>query len=71
MLEDNNQNFQKCSCVKCPSHNKGMKERALGLFCAREKCSCDMRKQTCLCGSCPVAKENKLLGNYYCGTGKR
>jgi hypothetical protein len=42
-----------------------MKDKMEGLFCARMKTSCELAKNGCICGACPVASEYKLDKMYY------
>jgi hypothetical protein len=37
-----------------------------GMFCAFGKSKCLKDKKGCICGTCPVFKENKLNKAYYC-----
>ncbi|MCK4350881.1 MAG: DUF2769 domain-containing protein [Candidatus Krumholzibacteria bacterium] len=46
-----------------------MSERAQILFCARDKSECEIEKNGCLCGACPLASEFRLDKMYYCTTG--
>jgi hypothetical protein len=68
-VADTKENLMKCICMKCPTHNKCMKDKMEGLFCARGKTTCELEKNGCLCGECPVASENDLEGMYYCEKG--
>jgi hypothetical protein len=68
-VPDTKENLMKCICMKCPTHNKCMKDNMQGLFCARGKSSCDFSKNGCLCGECPVGTDYKLKEYYYCEVG--
>ncbi len=68
-VADTPENMQKCSCRGCPSHNQCMKDKMQGLFCARVKTDCELTKNGCICGACPVASEHKLEKMYYCEIG--
>ena len=70
MVKDNKENLKKCICENCPTYNECMGAGKEGLFCAREKSSCSFSMNGCLCGDCPVAKENNLSGSYHCDSGK-
>lgn len=47
------------------THDQCMKDKMEGLFCARMKTSCELAKNGCICGACPVASEYKLDKMYY------
>ena len=66
---DTTENLQKCICRGCPSYDQCMKDKMQGLLCAKGKTDCDLAKNGCLCGACPVASENKLDEMYYCEIG--
>jgi len=68
-VEDNQENLMKCICKNCPTHNQCMKENMHGLFCARGASTCEMERQGCICGECPISSEYRLSGIYYCDTG--
>jgi len=68
-VADTPENLQKCSCRGCPSHNQCMKDKMQGLFCARMKTDCELTKNGCICGACPVASDYKLNKMYYCEIG--
>jgi len=46
-----------------------MKEKMQGLFCARGKTDCELTKNGCICGACPLASEYRLDKMYYCEIG--
>jgi hypothetical protein len=46
-----------------------MREKDEILYCAREKSRCDIAKNGCLCGACPLASEFNLDKMYYCEIG--
>ncbi|MCP8323070.1 MAG: DUF2769 domain-containing protein [Candidatus Methylarchaceae archaeon HK02M2] len=68
-VPDNKENLMKCICTNCPTHNDCMKERKQGLFCARVKSDCDLERQGCICGQCPISSEYRLSKMYYCEIG--
>jgi len=39
------------------------------LFCARDKGSCEYKTSGCICGGCPVHRDNHLDNHYYCRNG--
>jgi glucose/arabinose dehydrogenase len=68
-VPDTPENFAKCICMNCPTHNACMKERKHGLFCARDKTDCDFVRMGCICGECPIATNYRLTDYYYCDIG--
>jgi aldose sugar dehydrogenase len=64
--EDTKENFEKCVCDNCLSYNSCMKGEKEKLYCVRGKGKCDIKKEGCICGSCPVQVENGLGRMYYC-----
>ncbi|MBE0429322.1 MAG: DUF2769 domain-containing protein [Thermoleophilia bacterium] len=68
-VPDTKENLEKCICMGCPTHNDCMKERMQGLFCSRGKSDCELDKQGCICGECPVKSEYMLAGMYFCVNG--
>lgn len=64
------ENTDKCICPNCPTHNACMKEKAEKLFCATGKSKCELTKQGCICGECPVASQYRLNDLYFCNSGK-
>lgn len=68
-VEDSQDNLKKCICMNCPSHNECMKGNMEGLFCARDKSTCDFNQQGCICGECPITTDNQLSSSYYCDSG--
>jgi hypothetical protein len=40
-----------------------------GLFCARAKTACELMKNGCICGACPLTAEYSLDKMYYCEIG--
>jgi len=63
------ENLAKCLCPSCPSANACMSEKAEALFCARGKATCQFEKKGCICGACPIVKENHLERGYFCDAG--
>lgn len=69
-VPDTPENAGQCICSGCPTYNECMNERtAHVLFCARDKSECEIEKNGCLCGACPLASEFRLDKMYYCKTG--
>lgn len=68
-VADTPENLKKCICGGCPTHNPCMKENMEGFFCARGKSTCELTKNGCLCGACPLASEYRLDKMYYCEIG--
>lgn len=68
-VPDTQENLMKCICGKCPTYTNCMKDKMEGLFCGREKSSCDVEKAGCICGQCPLFLEYKLENFYYCLSG--
>ena len=68
-VENNQTNKDLCSCPSCPSYNDCSKEKNEVLFCAIGKSGCEYQKKGCVCGSCPVHKDNGLKSFYYCING--
>ncbi|MBN1762019.1 MAG: DUF2769 domain-containing protein [Methanomicrobia archaeon] len=68
-VPDTKDNVAKCICANCPSYNECMKQGMEGLYCARGRTDCDLKRQGCVCPRCPVAKEYQLFGGYYCVIG--
>ena len=63
---DNEVNAAKCVCPGCPSYNDCLRGESTVLFCAREKSSCEISEQGCICGGCPITAEFGLTNYYYC-----
>lgn len=63
------ENLMKCICMNCPTHNECMKKGMEGLFCARGKAKCELKRQGCICGECPLSSEYQLSNTYYCDIG--
>lgn len=68
-VPDTEENVKQCICANCPSYNDCMKQGMEGLYCARGKTDCDVKRQGCVCPQCPVAKDYQLFGGYYCVIG--
>lgn len=70
-VEKNEANMHKCFCPNCPSYNECAKEKTERLYCAGEigKSSCKYKMNGCICGGCPVHRENNLQAGYYCING--
>lgn len=65
-IEDTKENLEKCHCPKCPTTNDCGRAKNEALFCARGKTACDFGRSGCICGSCPVHRDNHLDNQYYC-----
>lgn len=68
-VPDTQENLEKCACRGCPTHDQCMKDKMEGLFCARGKSTCKVKRSGCFCGNCTVASDHKLDGMYYCEQG--
>jgi hypothetical protein len=68
-VTDTEENVKKCICMRCPSYNECMKEAMQGLFCARGKTNCALKRHGCICNQCPISREYQLFGGYYCDIG--
>ena len=68
-IADSEENLKKCICTGCPSYTECMKGKTQALFCAKGKTDCELTRNGCLCGACPVASENRLDKMYYCEIG--
>ena len=69
IVQDTEENAELCLCPGCPTHNECMKDNNERLFCSRGKTNCDLEKKGCLCGTCPVERNNGLTDFYYCAEG--
>ncbi|MFA5925859.1 MAG: DUF2769 domain-containing protein [Parcubacteria group bacterium] len=67
-VPDNQENANKCFCVRCPTfiQTECPKEKTEILYCAKGKTDCELSKKGCLCGACPVHEEYNLEGGYFC-----
>lgn len=67
-VEVNESNLKKCVCPACPSYNECAKGKKELLYCAEAigKSSCEYKMSGCICGGCPVQKENNLKAGAYC-----
>lgn len=68
-VPDTQENVQKCICGGCPSYDQCMRDKDEILYCARGKSKCEIVKNGCRCGSCPLTPEFDLDRLYYCATG--
>jgi hypothetical protein len=79
-VENTEENLAKCHCPKCPTMNDcgrllgeprlgAGREKGEKLFCGRGKGSCDYKTNGCICGGCPVHRDNHLDNHYYCRGG--
>lgn len=69
-VPDTQENMTKCLCVKCPTYNMCMKDKAERLFCSKGKTTCKLQEVGCICTGCPIWLEYKLGALYYCVSGK-
>lgn len=70
-VEKNENNVSKCLCPGCPTYNDCAREKNEKLFCAEALAgrTCSYEMNGCVCGDCPVHKENNLTALYYCAHG--
>jgi len=68
-IPDTQENIQKCICGGCPSYSQCMRDNDEILYCARVKSACEIVKNGCLCGACPLTPEFDLDKMYYCEIG--
>lgn len=68
-IPDTPENVNKCICGGCPSYDDCMRENDEMLYCARKKSACEVPRNGCLCGACPLAGEFDLDKMYYCMIG--
>ena len=68
-VDNNEENAGKCHCPKCATMNDCGREKSEQLFCARGKGTCDYKTNGCICGGCPVHRDNHLDNHYYCRGG--
>lgn len=64
--ENNEKNYTNCICPACPSYNDCCEKTSEKAFCANKRCSCEVERKSCICGNCPVYKENDVSGGYFC-----
>ena len=50
-----------CICKSCPSYSEGA-----GMFCSRNKCPVQGKKEGCLCEACELFRKFRLEGEYFC-----
>lgn len=67
-VPDTKENENKCICENCPTYNDCTKEKKVKFFCFRGKTECDMDRQGCICGECPIASQYQLRDLYFCDT---
>jgi len=68
-VPDTEEYLKKCICGGCPSYDQCMKDKTEGLYCARDKSACEITRNGCICGACPLASEFSLGKMYYCESG--
>jgi aldose sugar dehydrogenase len=66
IVDDNDRNAGLCRCPGCPTTDDCMKDRDGRLYCARGETDCDPSGRGCLCSDCPVSRENRFGGRYFC-----
>ncbi|MFA5013474.1 MAG: DUF2769 domain-containing protein [Candidatus Paceibacterota bacterium] len=67
---DSPENHIKCNCPKCSLFTDCNAAREENLFCGMGKSTCPMdSSKICICGQCPIHKENGLEGGYFCISG--
>ena len=59
----------KCICGGCPSYDGCMRDNDEILYCAKGKSACEVPRNGCLCGACPLSSEFDLDKLYYCVLG--
>lgn len=64
MVDDSEENREKCICADCPSYPRECEGERL--YCARGKSTCEIPVRGCICALCPVYYEYNLTGLYYC-----
>lgn len=70
-VPDNDDNFNRCICGNCPTHDDCMKkEEKMMFYCSRDSSGCNVQKQGCICGECPVASDYRLNDLYFCVIGR-
>lgn len=62
------ENLKKCNCPDCPSYNQCARINFESLYCSSDvgKSKCHFKMAGCVCGICPVHRENNLTSGYYC-----
>ncbi len=65
-VPDSPENFQICLCVNCPTYNECTRKDDQRLFCSRGRTQCQITRNGCICGECPVATNYRLAGYYFC-----
>lgn len=67
-VEKNETNLKNCVCPNCPSYNECAKGKQEVLYCAGDvgKSACEYKLNGCICGGCPVEKQNNISAGYYC-----
>lgn len=70
--EKEKQDQQKCLCASCPTYARGaaQQEPPEAIYCQAGTSNLKPKMKGCLCPSCPVYKESKLIGWYFCTTGR-
>lgn len=55
-----------CICPNCPTYNECMEKGGQMLYCARERSDCEVIRQGCICGQCPIASQYLLSERFFC-----
>ena len=65
-------NIDRCICPDCPTYNSDTcpSEKDEKIFCSIGKTSCDVNKEGCMCGGCPVFNDLDLKDGYFCVSGE-
>ncbi|MCL5010879.1 MAG: DUF2769 domain-containing protein [Patescibacteria group bacterium] len=70
MPGDINKDTVRCHCPSCPSYGDCMRQFSEALYCLTQKSACSVKSSGCICGGCPIYKENNLKSGYYCIQGE-
>ena len=68
-VPNTSENKEKCICSGCPTYNDCMTKKDQKLFCSAGKTECQLKKQGCICGECPISSEFQLHDWYFCEKG--
>ena len=64
--EKTSDNEARCTCPGCPTYNKCMDKGTEVLYCTVGATACELERKGCLCGECPVWRDNGLTTFYFC-----
>ena len=67
-VPDSVENFQMCLCINCPTYDDCMRKDEQRVFCSIGRTRCDVVRNGCVCGECPVATNYRLSGYYFCSS---